>query len=773
MSLNLRTKLLMQFLAVGLVPAAIIGISVEEISRYKMESTVIDDLSGLGGAKKKEIERYFSNIRDLMLTFSENAMVVDAAKNLKKDFKNYAAELKVSPTQIKEMRANLANYYSKDFTAEFAKQNEGAEAKALEQFSQLSDSSVVIQHNYIAANPNPLGSKLLLDAAKDSSNYSKYHSKFHPIVRSYLQKFGLYDVFLADPETGVIFYTVFKELDFATSLSTGPYSKTKFAEAFKKANAESKQGEFVLVDFEQYYPSYMAPASFIAAPIYDGNTKVAIAMFQMPIDRLNLVLNTREGLGATGETFLVGPDGQFRSDSYRDSQNRSVLASFRNAEKGSYKAAELEEVLAGKTVIGATKNYLGDSVISVAQPVDILGLKWAFFAQQASSEAFAAVTTLVWTILLIGLVSALLVALTAWYIGTSLSTPILRVAKELGDNSSEVSSASDSMATASNHLSELSNLQASSIEETAASLEEISAMVKNNVEQSEGSFALAKKVQGIAQEGNRSMTELVTSMDGIKASNKEIQELVKVIGEIGEKTKVIDEIVFQTKLLSFNASVEAERAGEHGRGFAVVAQEVGNLAQMSGKAALEIASMVKSSVRTAEQITSDNGAKVESGHKLVLDTANFLKGIAEDATLLAKQAEQISISSREQSEGVAQVNEAMAQLDQATQQNSATAEETAASSEELRAQADHLKNNIQLLLGMVNGSKKGSLADLAAIEARPAPVDRKPDGKNVVSIPTTKSSVAKKQEAPKTSYKKAVGGDFIATSDSESNWDKL
>ena len=60
-------------------------------------------------------------------------------------------------------------------------------------------------------------------------------------------------------------------------------------------------------------------------------------------------------------------------------------------------------------------------------------------------------------------------------------------------------------------------------------------------------------------------------------SNKEIQEIVKVIAEIGNKTKVINDIVFQTKLLSFNASVEAARAGENGKGFAVVAEEVGKL----------------------------------------------------------------------------------------------------------------------------------------------------------------------------------------------------
>ena len=81
-----------------------------------------------------------------------------------------------------------------------------------------------------------------------------------------------------------------------------------------------------------------------------------------------------------------------------------------------------------------------------------------------------------------------------------------------------------------------------------------------------------------------------------------MRELPKwsIIQEIEDKTKAIDEIVFQTKLLSFNASVEAERAGEHGRGFSVVAQEVGNLAQLSGKSAAEINEILKRKYKSGE-----------------------------------------------------------------------------------------------------------------------------------------------------------------------------
>src|SRR6202007_2185187 len=94
-------------------------------------------------------------------------------------------------------------------------------------------------------------------------------------------------------------------------------------------------------------------------------------------------------------------------------------------------------------------------------------------------------------------------------------------------------------------------------------------------------------------------------MDQIKQSNEKVADIVKVISEIGNKTKVINDIVFQTKLLSFNASVEAARAGEHGRGFAGVCRGVGNLAEMSGKSAKEISSLLEESVSRVETMVAE------------------------------------------------------------------------------------------------------------------------------------------------------------------------
>jgi methyl-accepting chemotaxis protein len=311
---------------------------------------------------------------------------------------------------------------------------------------------------------------------------------------------------------------------------------------------------------------------------------------------------------------------------------------------------------------------------------------------------------------------------------------------------SELENSGDEVARVSQDIASGSTEQASSIEETSSSIEEITGMVQNNVENAESSSQLSEQVQKISTKGNQSMQELVVSMGEILESNEQIQELVKVIGEIGEKTAVIDEIVFQTKLLSFNASVEAERAGEHGRGFAVVAQEVGNLAQMSGKAAQEISTIVRSSIKSAETISQQNRAKVDGGNRQVQDVAKILEEISESSTKVSESANQIHIASKDQANGIGQINNAMSQLDKTTQDN-------AAATDNLSQQAQGLKASLDVLIDIVRGGDHASMGPQAQTP------------QNVVQMQPRRApqQVAPRQQEPQ-QYAKASG---------DSDWEKL
>ncbi len=305
--------------------------------------------------------------------------------------------------------------------------------------------------------------------------------------------------------------------------------------------------------------------------------------------------------------------------------------------------------------------------------------------------------------LLFIIIIMVILAISITLITKSILKPVMGLINELQKSSEVLSNTSNRLNRSGSDLSSQVEDQASALQETSASLEELTGMVTTNLKDSEQSTKVSDEVQAEATEGKKSVSQLIDSMRDVMHSNDEIQELVKVIGAIGEKTQVIDEIVFQTKLLSFNASVEAERAGEHGRGFAVVAQEVGNLAQLSGKAAVEISDIVKSSILSAESITKRNKEKVLVGNKLVEDVASILDRVADKSHISSVSIGQIYSASKEQSLGLQQINTAVTTLDRNMHANTDVAKITAEVSGEVNTQAKNLTRIVNSLLRIFSG----------------------------------------------------------------------
>ncbi len=75
-----------------------------------------------------------------------------------------------------------------------------------------------------------------MDFADDMSSYSRLHAKYHPVIRGFLEQYGYYDIFLVEPDSGDIAYSVFKELDFTTSLKDGSFANTNIGRVFREVN---------------------------------------------------------------------------------------------------------------------------------------------------------------------------------------------------------------------------------------------------------------------------------------------------------------------------------------------------------------------------------------------------------------------------------------------------------------------------------------------------------------------------------------------------------
>ncbi len=328
--------------------------------------------------------------------------------------------------------------------------------------------------------------------------------------------------------------------------------------------------------------------------------------------------------------------------------------------------------------------------------------------------------------LVIVIVITLFSILFGQYLISRITKAISNIAESLSGSAVEVTAASLSIASSSEELSQATTEQAASLQETSSSIEEISSMINANTENAKQSSADSAQSLNTAERGKvvvghmiEAIGDINTSntgiMDQINETNKEIENIVKIINEIGTKTKVINDIVFQTKLLSFNASVEAARAGEQGKGFAVVAEEVGNLAAMSGAAALEITNMLDGSIKTVEGIVRDSKEKigklvlnskekVENGTRVAHECEEVLNEIVSSIASVSKMVAEISSASQEQAHGVHEITKAIAQLDQVTQQNTANSTESANAAGTLSGQAEALNSLVQKLVQTIEGS---------------------------------------------------------------------
>jgi methyl-accepting chemotaxis protein len=320
-----------------------------------------------------------------------------------------------------------------------------------------------------------------------------------------------------------------------------------------------------------------------------------------------------------------------------------------------------------------------------------------------------------------------------WLLVKNINKTLNQVTSRLRELANKLNSQSDEVSGSSSSLSEASIQQASSLRETVSSIDEISSMIQRNADSASNSTEVSMKSTNAASRGKKTVELMIESireiadsndtvMAEVQASNDEISKIVTMIHEIGEKTKVINDIVFQTKLLSFNASVEAARAGEHGKGFAVVADEVGNLATMSGKAALEISGMLDNSIKQVTQIVENTKTKVDSlmtkgkervqsGAQIAGECGDALDEILQNVSSVNEMIKEISVASSEQASGVREVTKAMQELDRTTQQNSSIAKESSKMAKDLKEQSSILNVAVRDLANIVGQSNETILND--------------------------------------------------------------
>jgi len=311
---------------------------------------------------------------------------------------------------------------------------------------------------------------------------------------------------------------------------------------------------------------------------------------------------------------------------------------------------------------------------------------WTIMAVVPDKELFASVRVVQSYLLLFGALMLGGILFTVIFLASRVSRLIRAAVNELELAGQQVLAGSSQISSSSQALARGSSEQAASLEETSSATEELTALTQQNNDRSQKVAGLMNEAIPIVGALNKSFEHLVGALTEMSASSEKVAKVIKMI----------DEIAFQTNILALNAAVEAARAGEAGMGFAVVADEVRNLARRSADAARDTSALIEESLSKSREGKHQLDSVLEA-----MEANNKITGAVKE------QTDEIRGASAEQARGITQISAAIAQMSQVTQGTAAQAEESASAAEELSAQSHALKEIVERLTVMVNGSESG------------------------------------------------------------------
>ncbi|MCC6269943.1 MAG: HAMP domain-containing protein [Microbacteriaceae bacterium] len=439
--LSIQSSLLIMLLLVSLLSSVVVGLIGYLNGSDSLRDAAFDRLIGVRDSRAREVTSLFTRIKNTMVVQSRNSETIDALTAFTQGFEDLeSAELTA------EESAAISTYFS----GPFAQKLGDATGTIVDPTSFLpsNPAQAYVQLNYTI----PFDSfeeSIATDDAGDGSAWSAANAVYQDQFRRITELLDFEDVLLIDTKGNVV-YSAYKGVDLGTNLLTGPYAFSNLATAYTKALSTNILDTVEFTDFGEYPPSLGVPAAWAVSPVGANGQAIGAIAVEMPIDSINDVMTgdmswSNNGLGETGETYLVGGDHLMRSTS-RELVEHPELYLTKAVANGVKPALAQRIVDSGSTLLWQKVNteavqnalnsetgtviavsYLGDESLAAYKPLSIDNLDWVIVAEISTAEAFAPVREFTRNLVLSTTALIILVALLSLVLAQIIVRPLRRL----------------------------------------------------------------------------------------------------------------------------------------------------------------------------------------------------------------------------------------------------------------------------------------------------------------------------------------------------------
>ena len=549
-----------------------------------------------------------------------------------------------------------------------------------------------------------------------------------------------YSHLLVIDATGRIVLAIDDSVPLGSSVQTGGPTATPLASGFDRSRT-TQQTE--LSGFQSFGKAGEQVA-FVTSPIVDDGRVVGVLALGLGPHRIWNILSDLSGLGSTGEIVT----GERQGDSVLVTaplRHEADAAFRRRIPLGTTRGSATQRAASGEEGYGPVIDYRGQSVVAAWRFLPTF--HWGLCVKQDSSEAYALLRWQRAAIIGLSLATILGVILAALALARSFSTPIraavtvarrvaagdLRASGMPGENAAhgddETGILLNAIQTMTNNLRGLiGRIQKSSVAliSTATAIQATSSeqqqVIADYGASTSQAVAAVKQISATSQELLRTMTEVndmaahtglmatdgrknLASMDGTMRQladstlsfSSKLAQISERASTINLAVTTITKVADQTNLLSINAAIEAEKAGEYGAGFLVVAREIRRLADQTAVASLDIEQMVKEmqhSVSAGVMEMDKFAGQVRSSVSEISDVSSKLGEIISAVHGINGRFEQVTEGMRAQSQGASQIREAMIRLSDGASRTASSLEDFNKATTHLRGAVGDLKEEV-------------------------------------------------------------------------------